>query len=628
MDENSFSSEPTSEAEFKLFIPEKLHETLNTGKLLVGAMGPAYEIYVQKLNELEQRLSEGRFHLAVLGQVKRGKSTLINALLGEEVLPSSVIPLTAIPTFIQYGEQRRLKIRYLDDRADIILNSESRYLAEDKDFLDPPEHLSEVQWLNKQLMDFVTEDHNPKNRKGVLQVDVTHPAPILRDVVIIDTPGIGSTYLHNTEVTINFLPQCDAALFVVSVDPPITEVELAFLKDIKNKVSKLFFVLNKVDYLTEAELAKALDFYKEVLIKEAGIDASTPIFAVSAKKGLQAKVSSDIQKWNESGLAKVADYLITFLAHEKSLVLKDAIGRKALDIFNQTYLQIKLEILTFELPLTELENRLSLFEKKISEAEQQRIHVQDILNGDRKRVKDLLEEHIRSLQAPLCAKLMEIAQKTMFESSHDQEHTAQQAVADAIPEWFTRELDTISEMMDREIVVRMKEKQQHIDNLVESIRKGASKIFEIPYHASIGEHVYEPIRKPYYVEHDQESLFFQISPDLMERFMPAKMREKRVMKRLQDQIDKLVLRNLENLRWETLQNIDTTFRKFSASFDTNLSMTIEATHGTIRSALAERKMHEENVVDKCDKLKKMSLDIQNMILLFGYRDNCPIEKKG
>ncbi|OPY21803.1 MAG: hypothetical protein A4E24_00349 [Methanomethylovorans sp. PtaU1.Bin093] len=98
--------------------------------------------------------------------------------------------------------------------------------------------------------------------------------------------------------------------------------------------------------------------------------------------------------------------------------------------------------------------------------------------------------------------------------------------------------------------------------------------------------------------------------------MPAKMREKRVMKRLQDQIDKLVLRNLENLRWETLQNIDTTFRKFSASFDINLAMTIEATHGTIRSALAERKMHEENVMCQLDRSKKMALEIQNLMSLF------------
>ncbi len=620
MDENSLSSEHSPEKEVIIVIPEKLHDTLNTGKQLVIVMDSAYEIYAQKLNELEQRLSEGRFHLAVLGQVKRGKSTLINALLGEEVLPSSVIPLTAIPTFIQYGPQRSLKIRYNDDRPDIVLNRESTPIFKENDLSGFTGHLSENQWLKEHLMDFVTESNNPNNYKGVLQVEVTHPAPILRDVVIIDTPGIGSTYRHNTEMTLNFLPQCDAALFVISADPPITEIELVFLKDIKHNVSKLFFVLNKVDYLTEAELAKALDFYKNVLIKDAGIDANTPIFAISARKGLQAKDSNDIQKWVESGLAKVSDYLITFLAHEKSLVLRDAIGRKALDIFNQAYLQIELEIRSLELPLTELESRLSLFEKKVAEAEQQRIHAQDILNGDRKRIRDLLEEHIKALHAPFCARLAEIAEKAIVESPHDSEHAAQQAVSDAIPEWFKHELDTISEMMDREIAVRMKEQQKHVDNLVESIRKTASEVFEIPYYVSIGEHVYEPTRKPYCVEYDQESLFFQISPYLVERFMPAKMREKRVMKRLQNQIDKLVLRNLENLRWETLQNIDTTFRKFSTNLDTNLSMTIKATHGTIRSALAERKMHEENVVDKRDKLKKMAVDIQNVIRLFEYRE--------
>ncbi|MBC7085413.1 MAG: dynamin family protein [Methanomethylovorans sp.] len=615
-----YISEGAPEKEFSIVIPEKLHETLNKGKLLVGAMGPAYEIYVQKLNELEQRLSEGRFHLAVLGQVKRGKSTLINALLGEEVLPSSVIPLTAIPTFIQYGKQRQLRIKYLDDQEDIILNSESKYLAEDKDFLDSPEHLLEVQWLNKQLMDFVTEDHNPKNRKGVLQVEVTHPATILRDVVIIDTPGIGSTYRHNTEVTLNFLSQCDAAVFVVSVDPPITEIELAFLKNIKKELSKLFFVLNKVDYLTEDELSKALTFYKEVLIKEAGIDPSTPIFAISARKGLQAKISNDRQKWNESGLDKVSDYLLTFLAHEKSLVLKDAIGKKALDIFNQIYLQIELEIRSLELPLTELESKLSIFEKKIVETEQQRIHVQDILKGDQKRIKNLLEEHIRALHVPLCTRLLEIAEKAMEDSPKDPERAAQKAVADIIPAWFNDELDNISEMMEHEIAARMKEQQQNVDNLVESIRKAASEVFEIPYHRAIAEHVYESIRKPYCVEYDQDSLLFQISPDLLERFMPAKMREKRIKKRMNNQIDKLVLRNLENLRWETLQNIDTTFRKLSHILDNNLAMTIEATYGTIRSALAERKMHEENVIYKCNKLKKMASDILDVMALFGYRE--------
>ena len=84
-------------------------------------MGPGYSLYAGQLAALEQRLLEGRFHLAVLGQVKRGKSTLINALLGEDVLPSSVVPLTVIPTFIRYGIQRQIRVRFNDGRPGYVL---------------------------------------------------------------------------------------------------------------------------------------------------------------------------------------------------------------------------------------------------------------------------------------------------------------------------------------------------------------------------------------------------------------------------------------------------------------------------------------------------------------------------
>ena len=85
-------------------------------------------------------------------------------------------------------------------------------------------------------------------------------------MVLIDTPGIGSTFRHNTQATLNFLPQCDAALFLVSADPPLTEVEVEFLKEVRTKVTHLFFILNKVDYLTPAEQQVALSFLKKLII--------------------------------------------------------------------------------------------------------------------------------------------------------------------------------------------------------------------------------------------------------------------------------------------------------------------------------------------------------------------------
>ena len=584
-------------------VPENLADILKTGRLRFEQRDAGYLLHAQRLDELEKRLLQGRFHLAVLGQVKRGKSTLLNALLGEDVLPTSVIPLTAIPTFIQYGEKRSLRVRYNDSRPDTVLKG------------DP------TQWLNKQLMGFVTEDANPRNEKGVLQVEITHPAEILRDVVLIDTPGIGSTYRHNTEATMNFLPQCDAALFLVSVDPPITEVEVAFLKEIKSRVMRLFFVLNKVDYLTESERETALGFYRTILTRDAGVSPETRIFAISARKGLLAKESGDTQQWVESGLSEVFDHLIAFLAQEKSRVLKDAIGRKALDVFNDVQLQTGLEIKALELPLTLLESQLALFDKKIAEAEQQRIHAQDILAGDQKRMHEQLETCINSLRAPVREKLTSIAGAAIAASPDNPEQAAKKAVAEAIPPWFEHELGTLSAKMDGEITALLMDHEQRADALIESIRKAASELFDMPYHAPKGERVYTMERKPYWVENAWESSMSPVSSEVIERILPGTIRAGRARERLKKQIDTLVVRNLENLRWETLQNIDTAFRKFSMDLDTNLALIIEATHGAVRSALAQRKQHGENMGDRIVDLKTVSTEIQGVINRFETSNN-------
>ena len=77
---------------------------------LLNELDESFYGNVKRLRELRERLTEERFHLAVLGQFKRGKSTLINALIGEPLLPTSVLPLTSIPTFLSAGPKRLLRI--------------------------------------------------------------------------------------------------------------------------------------------------------------------------------------------------------------------------------------------------------------------------------------------------------------------------------------------------------------------------------------------------------------------------------------------------------------------------------------------------------------------------------------
>jgi translation elongation factor EF-1alpha len=185
------------------------------------------------------------------------------------------VPLTSIPTFLRAGAARAVRVFFHDGR-EAAFSDLTR------------EQASEV------LARHATEKENPKNQCGVERVEVRHPAALLSaGVVMIDTPGIGSTFRHNTEATLNFLPQCDAAIFVVSADPPITEVETGFLKAVRNKVAKLCFVVNKVDYLTDNELVAAVAFFEKTL-KEMGFQDDGPIFSVSASQGIEARLKEDL----------------------------------------------------------------------------------------------------------------------------------------------------------------------------------------------------------------------------------------------------------------------------------------------------------------------------------------------
>ncbi len=192
------------------------------------------------LADLELRLKSDIFHLLVVGQFKRGKTCLLNALLGVDLLPVAVIPLTSIVTILKFGDELTVQVNFLDGRVESVGPG--------------------------RLVEFVTEGGNPRNEKGVREVLITYPSPYLKDGVrLIDTPGVGSVYRHNTDVAYQYLPKADAALFLLSVEQPASQAELDFLKDVRRFSGKIFFLLNKIDYLSEPEILESLNFSAGVL---------------------------------------------------------------------------------------------------------------------------------------------------------------------------------------------------------------------------------------------------------------------------------------------------------------------------------------------------------------------------
>lgn len=289
----------------------------------------------RQCSELMVKLAEDRFILAVLGQFKRGKSSLMNAIIGREILPTGVLPLTSAITILKYGSEERLVITHVNSPF--------------------PEEYSVTE-----LAEFVTEKKNPNNEKKIKTASVELPLPFLRyGLEFVDTPGVGSAITANTETTYSFLPECDAVLFVTGIDTPMTNVELEFLKEIKQYVNKIFFVVNKIDLVSEEEQKEGLQFVTETIQKNIGKEA-VKIFPVSSRMALQQETSGEAPFYKLSGLKELEESLSSFLSEEKSSAFLAAIAQKALRIidiemaqkvFEEPYLQSRIIAIREEKPV-------------------------------------------------------------------------------------------------------------------------------------------------------------------------------------------------------------------------------------------------------------------------------------
>ncbi len=161
----------------------------------------AQERILDKLRDLRKHFEEGRLRVAVLGQFKRGKSTLLNALLGAPLLPTGVTPVTAIPTFVEGSNSTWVRVTF---------NSGSAPVA-----------TSAAHEIPSVLERHISEAQNPHNRLDVARVTIDARSDFLdQGIVLVDTPGVGSTFVHNTLAAEVVLSECDAALFVLSADRP------------------------------------------------------------------------------------------------------------------------------------------------------------------------------------------------------------------------------------------------------------------------------------------------------------------------------------------------------------------------------------------------------------------------
>jgi GTP-binding protein EngB required for normal cell division len=314
------------------------------------------EPVAEEARELAARVSEGRFYVACVGQFKRGKSTLLNALVGHEVVPTGFVPVTAVPTVIRFGDEPHARVRMRDGAwRDVAMTD---------------------------LKEYVTEELNPENKKAVDGAEVFVPSPLLSSgMCFVDTPGLGSVFTGNTATTQAFIPHIDAALVVVGADPPIAGEELALVEEVGKQVQDLILVINKADRTTDPERAAAAKFTREILEKRLHRPMGE-VFEVSAAERMES--GSPLRDWG-----KLLTSLYDLVEDSGRNLVRAACDRGLQRLSEQLLAIISEDRDALQRPIEESERRIEIMKETINEAERSMRELDYLFMAELHRISDL-----------------------------------------------------------------------------------------------------------------------------------------------------------------------------------------------------------------------------------------------
>jgi len=314
------------------------------------------EPVAEEARELAARVAEGRFYVACVGQFKRGKSTLLNALVGHEVVPTGFVPVTAVPTVIRFGAVLHARVRMRDGSW--------------RDIAMPD------------LKEYVTEELNPENKKGVDGAEVFVPSPLLSaGMCFVDTPGLGSVFTGNTATTQAFIPHIDAALVVVGADPPLAGEELALVEAVGKQVQDLILVINKADRTTDPERAAAAKFTRNILEKRLHRPMDE-VFEVSAAERMENR--GPLRDWG-----KLLASLQHLVEDSGRNIVRAACDRGLQRLSEQLLAVINEDRDALQRPIEESERRIALMKETINEAERSMRELNFLFMAEQHRISDL-----------------------------------------------------------------------------------------------------------------------------------------------------------------------------------------------------------------------------------------------
>ncbi|MCC5910621.1 MAG: dynamin family protein [Clostridiaceae bacterium] len=533
-----------------------------------------YSLGVKKCGDLLGRVEELEFHVAVMGQFKRGKTTLLNYFIGEEILPTGVVPITAIITKIKYGSKPQAKIIFeggLEEHVDI-----------------------------SSIEEYISEQKNPENKKKVKEVEVYLPAEVLENgLVLIDTPGIGSTYKHNTVVAYNYLTEANAAILVMSADTPVGEAEIGLLSQVKKHIGKIFFLQNKVDYLSEAEVEESLRFSKEAIAKTIGLEPT--IYPVSAKLAFKGKIEENREKRKKSGIVEFEEALYSFLLKDKETYLIKSYRDKLIELVEHLYQYIDFELKIVSSDIKVLEEKVNIFKARLQDTmvmkKEAKVIVEAGLEEIIKKFQEDLTEYKFQQSKSIRNKLEEVADENKNINSKELSQLLNQQlefeIEKAYNDWNKQQEENIRQSYE-EITSRLREK---LNETIEDINNIAYDLFKIK--------ILQPVEEFQLI--DRDTFYFKFGPSSYPFFapklkdflfvLPTGIRNRKIISDTLNRVDHEIEKNGNNLKWDYTCKIKDSRYIFERVFQEYMNTTVDELM-TIIDKTKELKTKEDSAIHR------------------------------
>ncbi|HZU84773.1 MAG TPA: dynamin family protein, partial [Polyangiaceae bacterium] len=320
--------------------------------------------------ELVRKLEEDRFHLVVVGEFNHGKTTFVNALLGEAALPVGVTPTTAAIHHIRWAERPEATVVSVGGERRAIPFEEARRFA-----VGGGAATDSVDYL-----------------------EIGYPAALLKErILLVDTPGVNDLSLQRADITYSYIPRADAVLFLLDAGQILKESERVFLNDklLKASRDKILFVITKWDLLSPDEQREALAYAKNhlsTLVRE------PVVFPVSAETALAGRLAA-------SGLPELVAHLTRFLAEERGRILLDNALGEGLTVSQLLSKGVDARRRSIQMKTDEIDRRIAALEKDFAgqagTIEQRRSQIREdvsaIKTGARKDLDRFVDDVCRQL---------------------------------------------------------------------------------------------------------------------------------------------------------------------------------------------------------------------------------------